>query len=190
MKKILLLISVLFFCINCAEKKYFKEVNSDKNISIVKRKIVNDEFLLLNIPLKYNLNLNNSNIKDVRFYFNNNGYRLIDMEEFIIVDGETNKNIYSLNDTEFSSYPKKIYLNYFYKINKDEALELLKKYNSKATLESLKTKNDHIFLVSYNQYREDNPEFLQEMRKQPDSLFLSIGFSGGKEKTFKEKINW
>ena len=94
MKKILLLISVLFFCINCAEKKYFKEVNSDKNISIVKRKIVNDEFLLLNIPLKYNLNLNNSNIKDVRFYFNNNGYRLIDMEEFIIVDGETNKNIY------------------------------------------------------------------------------------------------
>ncbi len=183
--------SILLLFFGCTEKKVIsRQLATDKNISIVKRKIVNDEFLLLNIPLKFELNLNHSTMKDIVFYFEINNRKLIHDEEFIVEDSETNKNIYNLNDTEFSSYPKKIYLNYFYKINRDEALELLKKYNSKATLESLKTKNDHIFLVSYNQYKKDNPEFLQEMKKQPDSLFLSIGFSGGKGKRFKEKINW
>lgn len=68
---------------------------------------------------------------------------------------------------------------------------MIKKYNSTATIDKLQTKNDTISLVSYSQFRKDNPKFLEEMRKVPDSLTLVISKSGKKEIIVSSvKINW
>lgn len=191
MKKTIILISIVYLFVSCAENKYFQEIVSNKKVSISIRETFNDKYLTLNIPLEFNLNLNHSEIKDVGVYWKLNNKILTDDEDYYIRETKNDKIIFGIQDKEFPNYPESIYLlNAKNKISIDDALVLIKKYNPTADLQSIKSRNDTIFIVSYKQYREDNPQFLQQMRKQPDSLFLSIGFSDGKQKTFKEKINW
>ncbi|OYU78973.1 MAG: hypothetical protein CFE23_16205 [Flavobacterium sp. BFFFF1] len=191
MKTISLVISVLFLATGCAEKKYFTEVVSDKVITISMREAYNEKYLTLNIPVGFSLNLNHSEIKDVRLYWVLNNKQLADVEDYVVMNAENDRIIYAIEDKEYPNYPKSIYLlNRRNKISKEDALALIKKYNPTATLESIKSRKDTIKLVSYALYRKDNPEFLKEMRRLPDSLIFSIGFSGGKGELFKAKINW
>jgi hypothetical protein len=191
MKKISLIICILLFLSGCAEKKYFTEVVSTKKVTISMHEYLNEKYLTLNIPVEFELNLNHSEIKDVGIYWILNNKQLTDVEDYVVMNTENDKIIYAIEDKEYPNYPKSIYLlNRKNKISTEEALNLIKKYNPNVTLERIKSKKDTIPLVSYAQFRKDNLQFLKEMRKQSDSLILSIGFSGGKEKLFKEKINW
>lgn len=77
------------------------------------------------------------------------------------------------------------------RLTKGEVITLLTRYYPTASIDKLQTKNDTIPLVSYSQYRKDNPKFLEEMLKVPDSLTLVISKSGKKENiVFSVKINW
>ncbi|MEM0543423.1 hypothetical protein WFZ85_12415 [Flavobacterium sp. j3] len=107
------------------------------------------------------------------------------------MNGKTNKIIYAIEDLEYPNYPKSILLyNRINFISNEEAVALINKYNPNATLQSLKTENDTIYLEVYSKFRTSEFYFLSEMRKVPDTISLSIGFSGGKQKVFKERINW
>ncbi|MDR7371015.1 hypothetical protein [Flavobacterium aquidurense] len=171
---------------------YFKEIISEKNITITTiRTDTNTDSLCLNIPIEFMLDLNSSNIKSVVIYYVIDDKQLMDVEDFLIYNGENNKIMYVMEDLEENIYPQSIYIlqRKNRHIGKEKAESLLKKYNPTASISNIKF-GDTIKLVSYKKYIQDNPEFIKEMRKVPDSLILSIGFSGGKSKVVGEKIKW
>lgn len=191
MKKIFIIICLIFLSIGCGKKKYFKEVISTKKVTISMRELYNEKYLTLNIPVEFQLNLNQPEIKVVGLYWDVNGKLLIDVYEYAVMDSQNNKMIYAFQDIEALCYPNSIYLlDLTNKISPQQAVELIKKYNPGKRLEDIKSRKDTIELVSYSQYRKDNSGFLDEMRKVPDSLTFSVGFRGGERKLFKERINW
>lgn len=190
MKRNIILLSIFILLLGCSEKKYFREVVSKEMVSISKATIINDEFLVMNIPLEFNLFLDKSNEQDVGFYFEIDNKTILHGEDYLIFDKKTKKWVWSLKNREYVDYPKSIYIFYLYKVNDEYAQELIKKYNPKKSLDDLKTYKDTIHLVSYAKFRKDNPKFLKEMRKKTDSLQLSIGFKGGKQMVVGEKIKW
>ncbi|MEM0543421.1 hypothetical protein WFZ85_12405 [Flavobacterium sp. j3] len=192
--KVNIFIGLIFVMVNCscAEKKYIKEVISDKKVSIIMRETYNDKYLVLLIPLELELNLNSEEIFSIVDYYEKNNSLMELGEDYIYTDKADNKVVLGFDRFKTYNYPKNIYLiERKNKITKQQALELIKKYNPNASLDKVKTKYDTIPLVSYKQYRIDNPKLLEEMRKVPDSLTLSISIKGKKENILsKLKINW
>jgi len=185
------LILVFNLLIGCEEKPYFKEIVSNKNVTISIREIEGERFKVLNIPLEFSLNLNQKDVKDVGIYYYINYKRAMDPQDYLIYNGETNKPIFAIEDLESGKYPKSIYIvDRRFRLTNEQAIEMINKYASNQSLINLKTKNDTISLVSYKKFREDYPGFLEKMRKEPDTLKLSIGFRKGREEVFSEKINW
>jgi len=176
----------------CAEKKYIKEVISEKNVTISLRETYNEKYLVLLIPVEFELNLNKAKIFSVVDYYSKNNKYMFPAEDYIFVDVNTNKIMLGFDRFKPYHYPKNIYLlERKRKISEEEALLLIQKYNPTAHLDNIKRENDTIKLVSYKQYREDNPKFLEEMRKISDTLTLSISISGKDENVIdKLKINW
>ncbi|TDP60082.1 hypothetical protein [Flavobacterium dankookense] len=190
MKKTALLFSTLFFFMSCAEKKYLKEVISNEKISITLKETFEETYYNLNIPIEFELNLNDDKIISAIPYFEIDDKRGFSGDNYYI-DKRGKKKMFSLDRYKPYNYPTNIYIvSEKRKITKEEVIELIKKYNPSKTIESLKSKNDTIYLTPYLQYRKDNPQFLYEMRKQPDSLILSIYIKGKGSKVVGERINW
>ena len=177
---------------SCAEKIYIKEVISEKKISIIMRETYNEKYLVLLISIEFELNLNQDKVFHITDYYERDNKYMFSGEDYTFLDKTDNKVVLGFNRFKTYSYPKNIYLiERKNKITKQQALELIKKYNPNASLYKVKTKYDTISLVSYKQYRIDNPKFLEEMRKVPDSLTLSISIKGKNENILsKLKINW
>ncbi|PBI90986.1 hypothetical protein BSF41_16920 [Flavobacterium sp. ACN2] len=197
MKKIILFISTVsfVFCFtNCKEKTYFKEVISGKNVSIAMAEFPkNNEDFVLTIPLELSLYLNNfQNILRVGIYYEKDNRLCSEIDDYLLYESKTDKVIFSLDSYEYPNYPSGIYLiERKMKISKAKAKKLIEKYNSKASVEDIKTINDTISLVSYKNFREDNPEFVRELRRIPDSITFVI--QNKKEKKpiqIKARINW
>lgn len=192
MKKMIpYLILVFNLLIGCEEKPYFKEIVSDKNVTISIREIEGERVIVLNIPIEFSLNLNQKDVKDVGVYCIIDNKLALELEDYLIYNGETNKTIFAIEDLEYGKYPKSIYIvDRRFRLTNTQAAEMVNKYTSNQSLIRLKTQNDTISLVSYRKFREDYPKFLEKMREEPDTLKLSIGFSKGREEVFSEKINW
>lgn len=190
MKRITFLSCVLFLYISCAEKKYLKEVISNERVSITLKQTYEETYYNLNIPIEFELNLNNEKIISAVPYFEIDDKRGFGGDQYYI-DKKDNKKMFSLDNYKPYNYPTNIYvIDEKRKISKEDVIKLIKKYNPTKTIDALKTKNDTIYLVAYSQYRKDNLEFLQEMRKQPDSLILSIYTKGKGSKVVGERIKW
>ncbi|MBF7091742.1 hypothetical protein IUY40_09325 [Flavobacterium sp. ALJ2] len=196
MKKITLLICTILFALcftNCKEKKYFKEIVSEKNVSITKIRFPEKgEDLVVTIPFEFNLYLNNfPKISFVGIYYEKDN-SLCTNANYLIYNSKTDKVIFSLDRYQYPNYPKSIYLvERKIKISQEEAQKLIKKYNPKTAVENIKSIDDTIPLVSYKKFREDNPKFIEELRRIPDSIIFVI--QNRKEKNpikIKEKINW
>ncbi|MFH7019141.1 hypothetical protein [Flavobacterium sp. FlaQc-47] len=197
MKKIILLISTILFALcftNCKEKTYFKEIVSEKNVNIAMAEFPKDkEDFVITIPFEFNLYLNNfSNIWFVGIYYKKDNRLSMIIDDYVIYDSQTDKAIFSLDRYQYPNYPKSIYLvERKIKISKEDAQKLIEKYNPKTAVENIKSTNDTIPLVSYKKFREDNPKFIEELRRIPDSITFVI--QKRKEKKpiqVKAKINW
>jgi hypothetical protein len=197
MKKITLLANTILFALcfsSCKEKTYFEEIVSEKNVNIAMAEFPKDkEDLVINVPLEFNLYLNNfSNIWFVNIYYKKNHHQCMIVDDYVIYDSQTDKAILMLDNFQYPNYPNAIYLvERKIKISNDEAQKLIEKYNPKTAIENIKTTNDTIPLVSYKKFREDNPKFIEELRRIPDSITFVI--QNKKEKKpiqIKEKINW
>lgn len=190
MKRIVFLIFILFLCISCAEKKYLKEVISNEKVSITLKETFEETYYNLNIPIEFKLNLNGENIISAVPYYENDARKRFE-GDYYYIDKNDKKKMFSLDKYKPFDYPTNIYvIDEKRKITKEDVIILIMKYNPTKTIESLKTKNDTIYLASYSQYRKDNPLFLQEMRKLPDSLILSLYIKGKGSKVVGERINW
>ncbi len=185
---LLLIFSLL---LSCDEKAYFKEIISEKEVSISSYGHNGEKGYFLNIPIEFSINLNQKDIKDVRIYYVANGELAMRVGDYLVYNGDTDEIIFAIEDLEYGEYPKSIYIiDRRFALTPERLTELLNEYSPRQSLSSLKDKNDFIPLTSYKQFREDHPKFLQSMREEPDSLYLSIGFSKGRRETFRKKINW
>ena len=67
----------------------------------------------------------------------------------------------------------------------------IKKYRPTASAEEIKSDKDTIVLAPYSKFRKENPEFIEKLRKEPDTLTLYIRFKNEKEPLIIEKgIHW
>jgi hypothetical protein len=197
MKRIILFISTISFVFsftNCKEKKYFNEIISKKKVTITKIRFPKKgEDLVMTIPIEFTLYLNNfSNIKRVGIYYEKDDRLCSDVDDFLMYNSKTDNVIFSLDSYQYPNYPNGIYLvERKMKISKKEAQKFINKYNPKTSVEEIKSTNDTISLVSYKKFREDNPKFIEELRRIPDSITFVI--QKRKEKKpiqVKERINW
>ncbi|MBF7091745.1 hypothetical protein IUY40_09340 [Flavobacterium sp. ALJ2] len=197
MKKTTLLASTILFALcftNCEEKTYFKEIVSEKNVSITKIRFPKKgEDLVVTIPIEFALYLNNfPNIWYVGIYYEKDNRLCSDIDDYLMIESENDKVILSLDEFQYPNYPNSIYLvERKIKISKKDAQKLIEKYNPKTAVENIKSIDDTIPLVSYKKFREDNPKFIEELRRIPDSITFVI--QNRKEKNpvqIKEKINW
>ncbi|WP_395045637.1 hypothetical protein [Flavobacterium sp.] len=177
---------------SCSQKNYIKEVISEKEVSISLIKTYNETYFNLNVPLEFHLDFNSEKLYSVGHYYIKGNKSMLVGDDYLLFDLYNNKRLFSFDSFGAFNYPTKIYLyDRQLRISKEEVLELIKKYNPTANIDKLQTKKDTIKLVSYKQYRKDNPIFLEEMRKIPDSLTLVISKSGKKENILTSiKIDW
>ena len=55
----------------------------------------------------------------------------------------------------------------------------------------MKSEKDTIVLAPYSKFREENPEFIQKLRKEPDTLTLRLSLKNEKEPLIIDKgIHW
>ncbi|MFH7019140.1 hypothetical protein [Flavobacterium sp. FlaQc-47] len=177
MKKITLLISIALCFTNCKEKTYFKEIVSEKNVNIAMAEFPKDkEGLVINVPFEFNLYFNNfPNIRSVNIYYKKDNHLCSEVDDYLMYDAQTDKMIFTLDNFECPNYPKGIYIiQRKIKISKEDAQKLIKKYNTKTSVENIKSTNDTIPLVSYKKFKEDNPKFIEELRKIPDTITFVI----------------
>ena len=192
MKNNIKFIVTYFLLTSCSQKHYIKEIVSDKEVSISLIKTFNETYFNLNIPLEFHLDLNSEKLIRVSPYYKKGSKSMFSGDDYLFIDANTHKRFLLFDSFGAYNYPTKIYLyDRQLRLSKEEVLALLKKYNPTETIEKLQTKNDTIKLISYKQYRNDNPKFLEDMRKIPDSLTFSIYKSGKKENILTStKINW
>lgn len=197
MKKIILLISTTLFSLcftNCKEKTYFKEIVSEKNVSIAMAEFpIDKEDLVINIPFEFNLYFNNfPNIRSVNIYHQKDNRLCSEVDDYLIYDSQTNKVLFTFDDFQYPNYPERIYIiERKMKISKEEAQKLIERYNPKSSIRNIKSTKDTIRLISYKKFREDNPKFIEELRRIPDSIkFVIRNKKMKKAIQIEAKINW
>uniref|UniRef100_UPI0039A43202 hypothetical protein n=1 Tax=Ornithobacterium rhinotracheale TaxID=28251 RepID=UPI0039A43202 len=189
MKKILNIIFISMILINCQKELYIKEIISNNEVAII-RNNNNEDSLYLIVPLDFDININRSDIRNVQPYFMKDNKMATSVGDFLVAIRENNKYkyLYGFRELDYKTYPKSITIISKNSISKNKGRELLEYYNSPKDIEKMNY-GDTIFLVPYTQFRKDQPDFLSEMRKSPDSLFLILYKNKGNIQ-LREKINW
>ena len=201
MKNTIFILIALLTIISCKNTSYIEEITSERNVGITLREYYDGEkgavvtSLGIIIPVEFKLDINYKNIhKTTSFYYfrneknaggNGNNYR--------IFNGDTNIPIfYEEKNWGYPYFPNSIYLvDDELNLTKDEAEAFIKKYHPTASAEEIKSDKDTIVLAPYSKFRKENPEFIEKLRKEPDTLTLYIRFKNEKEPLIIEKgIHW
>jgi hypothetical protein len=193
MNNICIYICILLILASCGHQENIsvEHTISDEIVTITQSSNnKNSDSVCLNIPLEFKLNIP-SNIE----YFSidniiNNHYLSIP-SDVVIYNKQDKKPIFDFKEYLTPTKPFNIIIrekNHL--ISKHYATELLKKYNINYSLENLKL-GDTIKLVSYNQFRKENPLLLNEFRKIGDTIIITTRKKGEEiYKPKKIKINW
>ena len=186
MKNTIFILIALLVIISCKNTSYIEEITSERNVGITLRKYYEIEkdtvvtTLGIIIPVEFKLDINYKNIhKTTSFYYfrneknaggNGNNYR--------IFNGDTNIPIfYEENNWGYPYFPSSIYLiDEKLDLTKEEAEAFIKKYHPTASAEEIKSDKDTIVLAPYSKFRKENPEFIEKLRKEPDTLTLRLFF--------------
>ena len=186
MRNTIFILIALLVIISCKNTSYIEEITSERNVGITLRKYYDGEkgavvtSLGIIIPVEFKLDINYKNIhKTTSFYYfrneknaggNGNNYR--------IFNGDTNIPIfYEENNWGYPYFPSSIYLiDEKLDLTKEEAEAFIKKYHPTASAEEIKSDKDTIVLAPYSKFRKENPEFIEKLRKEPDTLTLRLFF--------------
>ena len=183
--KIFILIALLVI-ISCKNTSYIEEITSERNVGITLREYYDGEkgavvtTYGIVIPVEFKLDINYKNIhKTTSFhYIRNDKSAGGNGNNYCIFNGDTNKPIfYEENNWGYPYFPSSIYLiDEKLDLTKEEAEAFIKKYHPTASAEEIKSDKDTIVLAPYSKFRKENPEFIEKLRKEPDTLTLSLFF--------------
>src|SRR5574343_403072 len=124
---------IALFLMSCSQKQYIKEVISEKEVSITLIKTYKETYYNLNVPLEFHLDLNSEKLYHVGHYYIKGNKSMLIGDDYLFIDANTNERFFLFDRFGAYNYPTKIYLYYRQlKLNKEQVLELIKKYNSTA----------------------------------------------------------
>ena len=200
MRNTIFILIALLTIISCKNTSYIEEITSERNVGITLRKYYDGEkgavvtSLGIIIPVEFKLDINYKDVrKTASLYYTRDGKPTGDYENYRIFNGDTNIPIfYEENNWGYPYFPNSIYLvDDELNLTKDEAEAFIKKYRPTASAEEIKSDKDTIVLAPYSKFRKENPEFIEKLRKEPDTLTLYIRFKNEKEPLIIEKgIHW
>ena len=200
MKNTIFILIALLTIISCKNTSYIEEITSERNVGITLRKYYDGEkgavvtSLGIIIPVEFKLDINYKDVrKTASLYYTRDGKPTGDYENYRIFNGDTNIPIfYEEKNWGYPYFPNSIYLvDDELNLTKDEAEAFIKKYRPTASAEEIKSDKDTIVLAPYSKFRKENPEFIEKLRKEPDTLTLYIRFKNEKEPLIIEKgIHW
>ena len=200
MKNTIFILIALLIIISCKNTSYIEEITSERNVGITLRKYYDDEkdtvvtTYGIVIPIEFKLDINYKDVrKTASLYYTRDGKPTGDYENYRIFNGDTNIPIfYEENNWGYPYFPSSIYLiDEKLDLTKEEAEAFIKKYHPTASAEEIKSDKDTIVLAPYSKFRKENPEFIEKLRKEPDTLTLYIRFKNEKEPLIIEKgIHW
>ena len=200
MKNTIFILIALLVIISCKNTSYIEEITSERNVGITLRKYYDGEkgavvtSLGIIIPVEFKLDINYRDVrKTASLYYTRDGKPTGDYENYRIFNGDTNIPIfYEENNWGYPYFPSSIYLiDEKLDLTKEEAEAFIKKYHPTASVEEIKSDKDTIVLAPYSKFRKENPEFIEKLRKEPDTLTLYIRFKNEKEPLIIEKgIHW
>ena len=200
MRNTIFILIALLTIISCKNTSYIEEITSERNVGITLRKYYDGEkgavvtSLGIIIPVEFKLDINYKDVrKTASLYYTRDGKPTGDYENYRIFNGDTNIPIfYEENNWGYPYFPSSIYLiDEKLDLTKEEAEAFIKKYHPTASAEEIKSDKDTIVLAPYSKFRKENPEFIEKLRKEPDTLALYIRFKNEKEPLIIEKgIHW
>ena len=200
MRNTIFILIALLTIISCKNTSYIEEITSERNVGITLRKYYDGEkgavvtSLGIIIPVEFKLDINYKDVrKTASLYYTRDGKPTGDYENYRIFNGDTNIPIfYEEKNWGYPYFPNSIYLvDDELNLTKDEAEAFIKKYRPTASAEEIKSDKDTIVLAPYSKFRKENPEFIEKLRKEPDTLTLYIRFKNEKEPLIIEKgIYW
>ena len=182
--KIFILIALLVI-ISCKNTSYIEEITSERNVGITLREYYDGEkgavvtSLGIIIPVEFKLDINYKDVrKTASLYYTRDGKPTATNGNYRIFNGDTNIPIfYEENNWGYPYFPSSIYLiDEKLDLTKEEAEAFIKKYHPTASAEEIKSDKDTIVLAPYSKFRKENPEFIEKLRKEPDTLTLSLFF--------------
>ena len=201
MKNTIFILIALLVIISCKNTSYIEEITSERNVGITLRKYYEIEkdtvvtTLGIIIPIEFKLDINYKDIrKTTSFrYIRNNKSAGGNGNNYRIFNGDTNIPIFDEeNNWGYPYFPSSIYLiDEKLDLTKDEAEAFIKKYHPTASAEEIKSDKDTIVLAPYSKFRKENPEFIEKLRKEPDTLTLWLSLKNEKEPKIIDKgIHW
>ena len=200
MRNTIFILIALLVIISCKNTSYIEEITSERNVGITLRKYYDGEkgavvtSLGIIIPVEFKLDINYKDVrKTASLYYTRDGKPTGDYENYRIFNGDTNIPIfYEEKNWGYPYFPNSIYLvDDELNLTKDEAEAFIKKYRPTASAEEIKSDKDTIVLAPYSKFRKENPEFIEKLRKEPDTLTLWLSLKNEKEPKIIDKgIHW
>ena len=201
MRNTIFILIALLTIISCKNTSYYmEEIISERNVGITLREYYDGEkgavvtSLGIIIPVEFKLDINYKDVrKTASLYYTRDGKPTATNGNYRIFNGDTNTPIfYEENNWGYPYFPSSIYLiDEKLDLTKEEAEAFIKKYHPTASAEEIKSDKDTIVLAPYSKFRKENPEFIEKLRKEPDTLALYIRFKNEKEPLIIEKgIHW
>ena len=201
MRNTIFILIALLVIISCKNTSYYmEEIISERNVGITLREYYDGEkgavvtSLGIIIPVEFKLDINYKDVrKTASLYYTRDGKPTATNGNYRIFNGDTNIPIfYEENNWGYPYFPSSIYLiDEKLDLTKEEAEAFIKKYHPTASVEEIKSDKDTIVLAPYSKFRKENPEFIEKLRKEPDTLTLYIRFKNEKEPLIIEKgIHW
>ena len=200
MKNTIFILIALLVIISCKNTSYIEEITSERNVGITLREYYDGEkgavvtSLGIIIPVEFKLDINYKDVrKTASLYYTRDGKPTATNGNYRIFNGDTNIPIfYEEKNWGYPYFPNSIYLvDDELNLTKEEAEAFIKKYRPTASLEEIKSHKDTVVLAPYSKFRKENPEFIEKLRKEPDTLTLYIRFKNEKEPLIIEKgIHW
>ena len=200
MRNTIFILIALLTIISCKNTSYIEEITSERNVGITLREYYDGEkgavvtSLGIIIPIEFKLDINYKNVrKTTSLYYTRDGKPTGDYENYRIFNGDTNIPIfYEENNWGYPYFPSSIYLvDDELNLTKEEAEAFIKKYRPTASAEEIKSDKDTIVLAPYSKFRKENPEFIEKLRKEPDTLTLWLSLKNEKEPLIIDKgIHW
>ena len=200
MKNTIFILIALLTIISCKNTSYIEEITSERNVGITLRKYYDDEkgavvtSLGIIIPVEFKLDINYKDVrKTASLYYTRDGKPTATNGNYRIFNGDTNIPIfYEENNWGYPYFPSSIYLiDEKLDLTKEEAEAFIKKYHPTASAEEIKSDKDTVVLAPYSKFRKENPEFIEKLRKEPDTLTLWLSLKNEKEPKIIDKgIHW
>ena len=185
MRNTIFILIALLVIISCKNTSYIEEITSERNVGITLREYYDGEkgavvtSLGIIIPVEFKLDINYKDVrKTASLYYTRDGKPTATNGNYRIFNGDTNIPIfYEENNWGYPYFPSSIYLiDEKLDLTKEEAEAFIKKYHPTASVEEIKSDNDTIVLAPYSKFRKENPEFIEKLRKEPDTLTLRLSF--------------